>query len=456
MFAALLLAAALAQAAGAPSEIQFQNVLVRPGDTLWSISNKYLQDPSNWDQILKHNKLPSTDPTVALPGMTLRVPIKLIKRHLRAAHVIYVLNRVLYRRAETAEWKSCEEKSEVFQGDSVRTMESSRAKVRFLNADLLSLDPNSLAIIKPQNEDFDVRLDKGAVFVGKSKVVTATASITPKTKDTQYSAKVRDDLSTLVEVYRGVAAVKAQGQTVDVPEGMSTEVKPGQAPSVTQKISDLPEFEARAADHNGGVGAGLAINIANREVALGATAADVNAAQDVESIRTEMEQLAVGMPVAGYRIQASRDRDFTTILYDKTLDAEERPNLKSALTPGVYWFRMAAIDLLGFEAAFGSPRLYGVGVSGPKTTGASSLERAVAIAKPRDGETVADGEYRVVGVLKYDDLSVFVNGKPARVDETGNFYSMIRLNAGANVVEVTIKDRTGREAVVRRRIIRSP
>lgn len=454
MLRALLLALVLT-AISVRAEVQFQNVIVRPGDTLWSISNKYLQDPSKWDQILSYNKLPSSDPTVALPGMTLRVPVKLIKKHLRAAHVTYVLNRVVYRRADTAEWKQCVEKAEVFQGDSVRTMESSRAKVRFLNSDLLSLDPNSLAIIKPMNEDFDVRLDKGAVFVGKSRVVTATASITPKTKDTQYSAKVRDDLSTLVEVYKGVAAVKAQGQTVDVPAGLSTEVKPGLAPSVPRKIQDLPEFEARAADYNGGV-VGLAMNVANREVALGATAADVNSAQDIETMRNEMQQLAVGMPVAGYRIQASRDRDFANILYDKTLDADERPSLKSAVPAGVYWFRIATIDLLGFEATFGSPRLYGVGVSGAKTTGASSLEGAVAIARPKEGETVGDAEYRVVGVLKYDDLSVFVNGRPARVDETGNFYSIVRLNTGVNVIEISVKDASGRQAVVRRRITRSP
>lgn len=452
----LLLSCLLAAAApSSAADVQFQNVVVRPGDTLWSISNKYLQDPSKWDQILSYNKLPSSDPTVALPGMTLRVPIRLIKRHLRAAHVVYVLNRVLYRRAETAEWKQCQEKAEVFQGDSVRTMDSSRAKVRFLNSDLLSLDPNSLAIIKPMNEDFDVRLDKGAVFVGKSKVVTATASITPKTKDTQYSAKVRDDLSTLVEVYKGIAAVKAQGKVVDVKAGLSTEIKPGQAPSVPRKVQDLPEFEARAADHNGGV-VGLAVNVANREVALGATAADVNAAQDVETMRSVMQELAVGMPVAGYRVQASRVRDFSTVLYDKTLEADERPSLKSVLPAGVYWFRIATIDLLGFEAPFGSPRLYGVGVSGPKTTGASSLEGAVAIAKPRDGEIVGDAQYRVAGVLKYDDLSVFVNGRPARVDETGNFYSVVRLNEGVNVIEVSVKDATGREAVVRRRLTRSP
>ena len=68
------------------AQTTFQDVVVKPGDTLWGISHAYLKDPARWDEILKYNKLPTQDPTVALPGMTLRVPIKLIKTSLRAAH----------------------------------------------------------------------------------------------------------------------------------------------------------------------------------------------------------------------------------------------------------------------------------------------------------------------------------------------------------------------------------
>src|SRR5690348_9027519 len=100
-------------------------------------------------------------------------------------------NRVLCRRKATADWKEAEGQMELFRGDSLRTLDSSKAKVKFLNADLLSLDPNSLAIIKPMREDYDVELKTGGLFVGKSRVVTASARITPKTSDTQYSARVR-------------------------------------------------------------------------------------------------------------------------------------------------------------------------------------------------------------------------------------------------------------------------
>src|SRR5438552_1087329 len=97
----------LALAAGAEQrQTAFQNVVVKKGDTLWSISNAYLKDPARWDELLKYNRLPSSDPTVALPGMTLRVPVVLIKEDLRAAHLVYILKRVVSRRRETADWKT--------------------------------------------------------------------------------------------------------------------------------------------------------------------------------------------------------------------------------------------------------------------------------------------------------------------------------------------------------------
>ncbi|MEQ1920465.1 MAG: LysM domain-containing protein, partial [Elusimicrobiota bacterium] len=102
-----LLAAALAfllvvpASASSVTSERMQNVVVAPGDTLWSISNKWLADPTKWDEILKHNRLPSTDPTVALPGMTLRVPVKLIKVSMRAAHLTYFVNLVTRRAKDT-------------------------------------------------------------------------------------------------------------------------------------------------------------------------------------------------------------------------------------------------------------------------------------------------------------------------------------------------------------------
>ena len=133
LLAALLLPAfPMAAAASTVTSERMQDVIVAPGDTLWSIANKWLADPTKWDEILKHNRLPSADPTVALPGMTLRVPVKLIKVSMRAAHLTYFANMVTRRAKDTPAWKGVTLGMELYRGDTLRTHEDSRARVTML------------------------------------------------------------------------------------------------------------------------------------------------------------------------------------------------------------------------------------------------------------------------------------------------------------------------------------
>jgi hypothetical protein len=154
--AALALLGAPFSRSGAQDETATQNVVVKPGDTMWSIAHRYLKDPARWDEIARRNRLPTADPTVALPGMTLKVPVALIKNGLRAAHLVYEVNRVLERRRETADWKDAKTGGELYEGDGLRTLAASRARVKFLNKELLALEPDSMAVIKPVGEDTDV------------------------------------------------------------------------------------------------------------------------------------------------------------------------------------------------------------------------------------------------------------------------------------------------------------
>lgn len=439
------------------SEPRFQDVTVKKGDTLWGIAKTYLKDPAKWDEILKHNRLPSSDPAVALPGMTLKVPVHLIREQLRAAHMIYKLNQVAFRRKETASWRPAPLNMELYRGDSLRTLAASKAKVKFINADLLNLDADSLAIIKPVDRDYDVELKSGSVFAGRSRVVTASARITPKTKDTQYSAKVSPDLTTLVEVYTGVAAVEGQGKTVDVRAGMSSEVRLGLAPGIPLKIADLPRFEARAADFSGSAVSGQArLKIDSRaQLPFGAGADEINSSLDVEKIKGEVADLSVGLPISGYRVQASRAHDFDKIAFDKLYEAEEKIDLKSSgLAAGVYWWRVALIDLLGTEGNFSAPRLYSVGLA--RRAAELDLKSSLVVYKPARDEEVRIPEYKVVGVVKDNELSVTVNGKTPRRDENGNFYLDIRLQDGPNDVAVTVGDSSGNQSTLTRRIIYRP
>lgn len=353
----LLIAASLVaavQSAAAGDGLEFQSVVVKPGDTLWSIADKYLKDPANWDQILKYNRLPSSDPTLALPGMTLRVPVRLIREDLRAARLVDRVNDVVYRRKATAVWKAASDNMELFRDDTLKTSQESSARVKFLDGDLLQLDANSMAVIKPLNKDYAAELKRGGVFVGKAKIMTAAGKITPLTKDTKYSATVRDDLSTLVEVFKGKASVEAEGLTREVGSGMASEIKFGSAPSLPSRIPDLPQFEARLAAF--GKGPKAAVTVPDRLARVpvtGMSPVDLRSAVQV-----------IGQAISGYRIQLSTSRDFSAIVFD-TVFPEDEPIRASAIRvpPGTYWYRIAVIDLLGTQGRYSEPAPYPPGTA---------------------------------------------------------------------------------------------
>jgi hypothetical protein len=359
----LLLAPALS-GAEAPEAVteesaSFQNVLVRPGDTLWGISHAYLKDPARWDEILKANRLPTNDPTVALPGMTLRVPVRLIKTSLRAAHVVVLVNKVQVRSKETPDWKSSKLGMDIFGGDSLRTREDSRASILFINRQRLNLEQNSMVVLRPPDQEVDVELKTGAVFAGPTRVMASTALITPSTKDARFSATVDSNLKTHVEVFKGAAAVSAQGASVTVQAGMETSVTPGLTPETPQPLRDPGGLETLSREFDrDGEGAAAASPAAAPAPAPEPAAVKLNG---------DLQTLKAGEPIQGYRVQASVERDFSKVVFDKVINADERFSPDDAgLNPGAYWWRVAIIDLLGAEGRFREPRYYSVGLKSAK------------------------------------------------------------------------------------------
>ncbi|MFI5347183.1 MAG: LysM peptidoglycan-binding domain-containing protein [Elusimicrobiota bacterium] len=422
---------------------------MRPGDTLWSISHAVLKDPAKWDEILKYNKLPTSDPTVALPGMTLRVPVRLIKVSLRAAHVVFLVNQVLTRRKDRADWKNAKESMEVFRGDSLRTLEDSKARVRFLNKDILSLDQNSMAVIKPSADpDADVELKAGSVFAGHARVVTATARVTPRTGDTRYSASVDANLATKVEVFAGAAAVAAQGREVVVPAGMQTSVFPGLSPEPPKALDMPAELEARAQEYasaaanGGGVAAQPRVPPPTPEPEA-----------DAESLRGDIRVLKIGQPIQGYHVSVSKDREFHTILFEKRYEADEKFSAAAtALAPGTYWWRVAPIDLLGTEGRARDARYYSLGLKPPDPEN-ERLANMLQLSSPEENAEVGD-TVRVAGILLDERLSLEVNGTAIKPDEEGNFSVVLKTQFGGNAVHLTITDGKGNQTHLSRHVTR--
>ncbi len=442
----LLLLALLAGPARAAEKLQ--DVIVKPGDTLWSISHQWLDDPSRWDEILKHNKLPSSDPTVALPGMTLRVPVRLIKAPLRAAKLTYYVNMVTRRARDSAAWKDVTLGMQLYRGDTLRTHEDSRARVMMLDKELLGLEPNSMAVIKPA-DDNDLILTRGSVFAGKAKVVAGTAKIVPKSADTRYAATIQPNLTTKVEVFVGTATVSAHGGSVDVPAGMETLVPQGMIPQPPRALTDSFLLEVRAHEY------------ASAKTTGGGFAPDPRPAPpprepegDVEAVRSDISVLRIGQPIKGYHVQASSDTDFRLIVFDKFYDEGDRFNSDDVnLRPGAYWWRVSSIDLLGTEGKFHNAHYYTVGLKRADTDDEIMAEMLNIIAPEENSETGADA-VRAAGILRDQRLTLEINGVPVKTDEDGNFSITVRVKYGRTSVTFTLTDPKGNASTVTRHVLK--
>lgn len=448
LLAAALLAAFMAAprpAAAAPDKTQ--SIKVMPGDTLWSLSQKYLKDPKRWNVILKHNSLPTSDPTVALPGMTLKVPTEELKEKYQAATLLDMERSVSFREVESPSWNPAAKKMELFEDWGLRTQESSWARVTFANGGLLKLDANSMAILKsPKKSDYELELKRGVIHTTVARVVTPSARIVPKGGDTKYSARILDDLSTRVQVYKGAADVQdLKGKkNVEVKAGFYTDVALDRAPATPTKMPNVDLAmtpEVRGLD--------------GRSDAVVKLRTGAPSAPGAGSLGADLAALSVGVPVAAYRVQISRTLDFAKPVFQKNFDSGEAIDLAQAgLKDGAYFVRARIIDLLGEEGKWSAPKPYRPG--GDDDIQSLAFSGSLEVTRPEEEEVrVKASRYRIMGRASRD-LTVLINGERVIKDSEGSFSTEVLLKTGPNNFRIEGSDVGGNDKVIIRKIVYEP
>lgn len=447
LLAAALLAAfaVLPRAWAAPDKVQ--SIKVMPGDTLWSLSQKYLKDPKRWNVILKHNSLPTSDPTVALPGMTLKVPTEELKEKYRAATLLDMARSVSFREVESPSWNPAAKKMELFEDWGLRTQESSWARVTFANGGLLKLDANSMAILKsPKKSDYELELKRGVIHTTVARVVTPSARIVPKGGDTKYSARILDDLSTRVQVYKGAADVQdLKGKkNVEVKAGFYTDVALDRAPATPTK---MPNVDLAMAPEVRGLD--------GRSDAVVKLRTGAPSAPGAGSLGADLAALSVGVPVAAYRVQIARTRDFAKPVFQKNFDSGEPIDLAQAgLKDGSYFVRARIIDLLGEEGKWSAPKPYRPG--GDDDIQSLAFSGSLEVTRPEEEEVrVKASRYRIMGRASRD-LTVLINGERVIKDSEGSFSTEVLLKTGPNNFRIEGSDVGGNDKVIIRKIIYEP
>jgi hypothetical protein len=336
---------------------EFQYIDVKPGQTLWEISQIYLKNPQKWDVIVSYNKLPP-DPYQSLTGKRLKVPVSIIKEEYRAARFLKVGGDVKVRAVNKSVWNDGAKIKSLFKGDTVRTNADSFADVKFYTGQMLNIFANSMVILKPPvKEATDIKLLSGEIKARDTSIITISARITPKVKNTELAAKIKEDLSTVVQVYKGEAEVETSGEKVNLKEGFSSEVKLNSVPSVPKKIPDIitddnkQNFDLNVSKNI------ISVKLASKAPDLNSKNVDVGDTSKAKNLKLNSNvNVDLSKAVSGYRLQVAKDREFKNIVLDRNFDVFRTLDLSVYIPAGKYYFRISYIDLIGFEGDFSDPK----------------------------------------------------------------------------------------------------
>lgn len=452
-----------------------QEVTVQEGDTVWSIANRYLKDPNRWPDILKYNHLSVTDPTAALPGMKLQIPVLLIKEELRKATLVYMRNEVLFRKKDQPSWKRAIRDMDLYNEDGLRTLEGSEAHVKFYGGSLLKLDENSLVVLRPELRREEINLLSGALRTARAKTITPTAQISPQSEDTIYKTRVRPDKGTIVQVEQGSAEVLGldTGRRVIVPAGHANITLPNRPPSAPVKVPDLPGFQTVewTADGKLIVPPSRPVRVPDRAGPSAALSSPASAERIGEPrgsvLPAEESRIAYGRPEArkkiaagpphadptkvthwkAYRIQVAQDPKFRQILWDQkrtmTADGASQGWREYGLPDGHYYRRVSYFDASGAETGFYPfPDAY-----------VDTVPPDITLLYPQEGFKTWQGDVSVAGKTDPDSFLV-INGYSVEVKSDGTFYwSAVLVKEGVNKIRIVSTDRAGNSRELVRTVI---
>lgn len=330
----LLLAAAAATAGAAEYEDTTARHVVVAGETLSSITERYLGDETFWRENWKLNP-EVQDPDLLIPGQILEIIVerKVIADEARIRAISNAVDKNLAR----TEWIPASTGDELEQRDGVRTLEESSAELLFTDSSILRLSEFSQVFLETKTADLRGR-EKGRVEIERGaaelefepleniaapdiELVAGSAVARPK-PNRRGEAKVRAEKAegsnaAQIVVYEGSTEVESGGQTVSLEAGMGTNVPESGPPSKPERIPAPPQELFPAA--------GTVWQVANERVSWNA----VDAAHHyvVEVCRD---------PQCGELIARARDVEATFW----------QPEIKQ---PGEYFWRVSAVSPSGLQ-----------------------------------------------------------------------------------------------------------
>ncbi len=395
---------------------------VQPGDSCWSIAQRFFGKGERYDIIHRYNRLGPL-PHLLKPGQKIRLPIG---RGGADARVNWLRRDVKARAPRAVDWRRARRNMELWKLYRVSTGKRSSAGIRFVDQSHLRMRAKALLVIYGSSSKrtrlkrtvkTTVVLKRGTIKGGLARldreagleVRTPSSKVNLKSKLSQVQV---DRLKTsIVSVYNGFANVLARGLKVTVPKNYGTYVKRGRRPAKPIPLPAAPTWTGKSGDavvlvppgHKGG-----------------------------------FEARWVGPKRARrYRVEVARDARFNQIMVDAVVGAGIRRFRASKLSLGTYWARVASIDRHKLEGRPSAP----------------IKVKLLALKSSRRLHRSTQGEYIAVGLLRLNlqrqhgaAVEVSVNGSAygtaadaVRLSKPGRYNIRCRIKGKKTTSELKVR-----------------
>src|SRR4030042_6790296 len=114
---------------------------VAKGDSLINVCKKYLEEPKQWTEVARVNRL--KNPDRIYPAQILIIPVRLLKGTPLDARVTFIKGDVILQDKESEVWTQLNLNDLVKQGSKIKTGDRSAAEITFEDGDSFFLRPNT-------------------------------------------------------------------------------------------------------------------------------------------------------------------------------------------------------------------------------------------------------------------------------------------------------------------------
>lgn len=231
---------------------------VRPGDTLWNISQRYLIDTSYWAQVKAHNVI--KNPRHLQPGSVLKIPLTWLKEQPKSVIVLYVRGDAQVKVSDQA-WQVLQVKMSLGINSTVQTAKGAAVTLEFADGTILwmqastTLRLNRVSVFgKTGMVDIHMNLKNGRIDAQvpplrtpSSRFEITTPAAVAAVRGTQFRVNFNPlEEKMYSEVTQGQIAVEAHGVERSVLAGFGVVTEQGKPPALPVRLLPAPVLAALA------------------------------------------------------------------------------------------------------------------------------------------------------------------------------------------------------------------